>query len=56
MKEIALETLGSNIIGLIGKYLLPVFGSIGALFSLFGKRMTVIVIFGSFLMVLFFSY
>lgn len=43
-------------IGLISRYFLPVFVAIGSIFSLFGKRMTVIVVFGAFLMVLFFSY
>jgi hypothetical protein len=56
VKEIAIETLGANLLSLISRFLLPVFIAIGSIFSLFGKRMTVIVIFGSFLMVLFTSY
>ncbi len=56
VKEVTIDTLGVAIVNLIGKYFLPVFIAIGSIFSLFGKRMTVIVIFGSFLMVLFFSY
>lgn len=54
--ELSTQTLASAIISLIAGYLLPVFIAIGSIFSLFGKRMTVIVIFGCFLMVLFFSY